>query len=170
MAGLVILGIVLIAVDYYFYSWTSYFQPLGCRYKSLGINRNENKLNENYDLVQIGDEIKLNPTYHLEDLNFVKLYSKERLAIFRTFGDIKYKIGFENPEGKFTKVEFGTSQFEDYQKPELPEGETMSTPGYYIRKNIDLMIDEMPLNAAQKDELKGKVKITCVGSLRIDIW
>ncbi len=69
MVGLMVLGLISMAVDYYFYSWTSHIQPFGCKYKSIGVRLDNDKLKQEYNLIQIGEAIKSNPNYKIESWN-----------------------------------------------------------------------------------------------------
>jgi hypothetical protein len=158
IVGLALLSVISVAVDYYFYSWTSFVKPFGCEYKSIGVRKDNDKLEQEYDLVQIGNEIKINPNYTIESW-----YNEKRLFISRMFGDIRYNIHIE----KYTSgnYKFTKSYFSNYNsnspKPSSPHGEKPTTPTHYIKSNIYQMIEEMPLTDAQKDELKSKVQISC---------
>lgn len=127
-------------------------------YKSIYVESSNEQLVQEYDLIQIGNEIKLNP-------NYIDIFSSETgLFASRMFGNVKYNIRIRKGVtslGKFTEVGFSNFNSEFHNNLPSLQGEVKTTPNYYIENNITQMIDEMPLNDAQKKELRGKVKISC---------
>jgi hypothetical protein len=160
IVGLVILSVVAFYIDYYYYSWTSYANPFGCRYKMIKVkrdssNRNNSILEQNYDLLKIGNAVKLDNKYH--DVYF----NAHRLSVSRNFDNIIYSISFgyhTTSTGNYFDVNFSNGN----NTPELDK----TTPDYYILQNIEKMIDEMPLNSEQKEELKSKVTVSCMTDWR----
>ncbi len=177
--SLAVLGVISLAVDYYFYSWTAFIKPFGCEYKSIGTvftigisDDRDRNLEQQYDLIQIGDAIKSNPNYRLVAPRGQEPYNKGSLSVSRMFGDVKYNIRIDKGRtslGEFTKIGFSNPYSEVYNK-DLPFGGEKSTiPNYYIKNNINQMIDEMPLNDDQKKELKEKVQISCSPTSRFSL-
>ena len=165
VVSLVVLGIALSFVNYYVYSWATYFLPFGCEYKSINAKYDDKYLEQEYDLIKIGEQIKLNPNYKLE-----KPPTKSSLTISRMYGDVKYNIGIgkiKTSDGSITKIVFSNFNFDAMNNSRSNRGEKSITPNYYIEKNIYQMIDEMPLDDAQKKELKEKVEIGCKPSVVI---
>ena len=158
--GLVLLGVISIAVDYYYYSWTSFVRPFGCEYKNIRAIYQQEKLEQEYDLSQIAEKLQSDPRS-----NFKIILSGGGLGVSQMFNDVKYVIGFQeynSINGKYTKVNFHNINSDSYNNYSLSrKGEKPTTPDQYIRNNIYQMINEMPLNEAQKDELKSKVQISC---------
>ena len=163
IAGLIILGAASLAIDYYLYSWTSFIKPLGCKHKSIYVEPNNNQLKLEYDMIQIGNEIKTNPNYKIEKPYIaIELYTERSLMVSRMYGDVKYNIWFEKgrtSDGTFTVVNFNNYNSDALNNSSLNKREKPTTPNYSIKKNIYQMIDEMPFNDAQKSELKSKVEI-----------
>ena len=60
--SLVLIGVVAFYVDYYFYSWTSFVNPFGCRCKAI-TGKTTDLLEQTYDLVKIGEDSKLSDKY-----------------------------------------------------------------------------------------------------------
>jgi hypothetical protein len=161
LAVLIVLGIISLAIDYYFYSWTSYVRPFGCEYKSIRVTYGNENLNQEYNLIQIGTEIKSNPNYQFESWN-----NEQRLIVSRLFGEVRYGIAIEKKttsDGQFASVRFWNKSADSAS---VRHGESAVTPDYQIKKNIHQMIDELPLNNDQKKNLEEKVTITCSPSTR----
>jgi hypothetical protein len=155
---LVITSIVAFYVNYYHYSWTSFINPFGCsckeiRVKSVGIGIKNAVLAQQYDLVKLGNETKVNPNYGV-------YYDLRRFSATRNFGEVKYIIRIDyypTSMGNFYEVYYSHDN----------TSEPKTTPSAYIRKNINQMIDEMPLNDEQKIELKSKVTVSCRQTLQL---
>lgn len=170
LIGLVVLGVISLMVDYYFYSWTSFVRPFGCEYKNIRVVYKHEKLEQEYDLTQIKNNIKSNPNYQIELPYSGELQNESTLKISRMFGNVKYNIGLwkhTRPDEKFTRVEFDNFGSDFRNNAPSPTGEQPSTPNHYIENNIYQMIDEMPLTDAQKSELKAKVQIGCSPKTKI---
>lgn len=156
LIALVAFCVLSLVIDYYFYSWTSHIRPFGCEYKSIKVAYGNEKLTQEYNLIQIGAEIKANPNYQFESWN-----NEQRLIVSRLFGDVRYGIAIEKKttsDGQFASVRFWNKSAEPVS---VRHGESAVTPDYQIRKNIHQMIDELPLNMDQKKDLEEKVTITC---------
>ncbi|HQU92995.1 MAG TPA: hypothetical protein PLK77_11895 [Pyrinomonadaceae bacterium] len=148
---LALLFVASLAVNYYYYSWTSFVQPFGCRAKVIfGTKAGRSILVQEYDLQAIGEEIQRNPNYSLDGAP-----NKLRLITSRYFGDLKYEIRFErlSPPDKI-ELSFLTWSLRD-------SGEVPTTPNYEIYRRAYLMIDEMPLNEVQKKEIKDSIYVVC---------
>ncbi len=168
--SLILLSVVSIAVNYYLYSWTSFVRPFGCEHKNIRAIYQQERLEQDYDLIQIGNNIKSNPSYKFEFPDTGNPFGENWLEISRMFGNVKYKVRFEkhtNSSKKYTKIEFSNLNFDYSQKITFPNGEKPTTPNRYIENNIYQMIDEMPLSDAQKNELKSKVIIACSPTVKI---
>lgn len=164
IASLILLGIALSLLNYYFYSWTSFVQPFGCEYKYIHATNKQDKLEQKYDLRQIASKLRSNP-----QPKFEVHFSNGSLGVSRKLGNVKYNIGFQkhnSSSGKFTKIDFHNFNFELNNKPS-PKGEPLTTPNYHIKSNIFQMINEMPLNDIQKKELKEKVQISCSSEAKL---
>lgn len=157
--GLVLFGVIAFYVDYYFYSWTSFVHPFGCNYKQIRVksvpDKKNNILEQNYDLIKIGNLIESDAKY---DKTY---YNAGRVFASRKFDDIVYGI----------RIDYHNFSTENYFNVEFSNGNNTpqlgkTTPDYYIKRNINKMIDEMPLNDEQKSEIKNKVTVGC----RNDNW
>lgn len=156
--AIVVISIVSLAIDYYLYSWTSFIRPFGCESKRITATEPKDLLNQDYDLAKIWEGLETNSNYRLESW-----HDERRLFISRTFGNIKYHIHFENYiSGGSAKrrVTFLTKNADGKL------GEDPTTPNYQIFRRVYLMIDEMPLNPYQKDELKRNIRIACSSTMR----
>jgi hypothetical protein len=142
---LIITSIAALFINYYFYSWTSFINPFGCSCKEIAPK--ETMLEQEYDLIKIGESTKLDTRYNTA-------YRSSRFSTSRSFADVKYtiRIDYRPPStGNYYEVYFSNGN----------TSELKTTPNAYIRRNINQMIDEMPLNDEQKTELKSKVRIDC---------
>ncbi len=147
---LAIAFIAALAINYYYYSWTSFIQPFGCRSKIMGAKATRFALKQEYDLQAIGEEIQQNPNYRLEGIP-----NKSYLIVSRLFGDLKYQIRLHRLSlpGEM-ELSFPTWSSKT-------SGEDPTTPDYEVYSRAYLMIDEMPLNDFQKKELKNSFRVTC---------
>ena len=151
--GLVLLGAVAFYVNYYYYSWTSFVHPFGCRCKQI-TGKNTNRLEQTYDLVKIGEQAKSSDKYESV------YYNQRRVSATRVYGSVKYIVRIDyytTSTGNFFELSVGHGYTE----------EPKTTPNYYIQQNINQMIDEMPLSNEQKEDLKGKVTVDCRQELTI---
>ncbi len=168
LSTIVLLGAVSLVIDYYFYSWTSYLRPFGCKYKNIATSESGGNLENSFDLIQIGQMLSSNPNYSLGHPRLQKPYSSEQLEVTRRFGDVLYKIIFQNTQSG-AKVRFNIVSTYVNQPSASAFGEAPSVPDHYIKVNIHQMINEMPLNDVQKEELKRSVTVKCNMDIRIDI-
>jgi hypothetical protein len=163
IVGLVLLGVIAFYVDYYYYSWTSFVQPFGCRYKEIGYS--EVSLEQKYDLLELAENMNSNPKYNLH----YDSVTKSSLSVSRIFNDVSYTIQFSSynlPGRGYNKVSFSNTLTIDIDTSSIKQSETSITPNYYIIKNISRMIDEMPLTDIQKEELKNNVVVRCWSGVR----
>jgi hypothetical protein len=150
IVSFVLLGVVAFYVDYYFYSWTSFVNPFGCRCKQIRVkhvpDKKNNILEQNYDLVKIGKAVE-------SDGNYKEFYfDLMRLSVSRKFSNVTYNIRIDQHKasiGSYLDIYFSN----DYTDK--------TTPNYFIQQNINQMIDELPLSSEQKEELKSKVTVSC---------
>ncbi len=161
--SLVLLGVVVFYVDYYYYSWTSFVQPFGCRYKEIGYS--EMSLEQKYNLSELAENISSKPNYNLH----YDPVTKSGLSVSRIFNNVSYTIQFSsyNLLGVgYNKVSFSNTLTTDIDISNVKQNEVYTTPNYYILQNINQMIDEMPLDDSQKSELKSKVTVRCWSGIR----
>jgi hypothetical protein len=150
--GLVLLGVIAFYVDYYYYSFASYTQPFGCRFKEIAPV--EVVLKENYDLVKIGEAINSDSKYEKVYFNIGRVFAS------RKFEGVLYSIRVDFfPAGNHFTASFSNGN-------ETPR-EPSTKPDLCIRNNIEQMIEEMPFSIEQKAELKSKVEVRCSPSVRI---
>jgi hypothetical protein len=161
---LMIIGVILSAINYYYFAWTGYINPFAGTYKTItsisGSGRE--KLNQEYDLGQIYIDLRDNPNYSS------KFLWKKTLIISRKFDNVEYIVEIEqyvSSEGEITNVGFNNFNHNYEISNKLHDGELPSTPDYYIEQNISQMINEMPINTEQKKELQSKVKVISATNL-----
>ncbi len=121
--------------------------------KNFSFKKYRYEADQDYDLVQIGTLLKANSNYTVgNDL------SESSLSVTREFNNVNYSLGFQKnpPAGEcYIGISNGSQQSSRMLRPyELP-----TVPDYRILNNAYQMIDEMPLNDAQKTELKSSVRI-----------
>ncbi len=159
--GFILLIISLGLINYYVYCWTSYLPFVGEDYKTIEFvyeKQNDpfhnHEVLESYDLVQIGTQLKSNPNYRVGDI-----LDDHTLFVARNFKDVSYSIYIGKTERTAKHLTVGFDHFINQHQPEKSKSELGTAPDYYIYKNINQMIDEMPLSNAQKIELKSGVRI-----------
>jgi hypothetical protein len=151
---LVITSIVAFYVNYYHYSWTSFINPFGCSCKEIGVRYDKKVLDQTYDLEKIYEIIKSDEKYE------ETFYNGYLFKVARNFDNVLYGLSFSS---------YKTST-ESYYKITISNGvqsHTKTTPNNLLRKNINQMIDEMPLNDAQKEDLKSKVTVGCRSTIQL---
>lgn len=145
---LVITGVVALFINYYFYSWTSFINPFGCSCKEIGVRYDKKNLDQQYDLEKIYQLVKSDEKYE------ETFYNGYLFKVSRTFDNVLYGVAFSS-----YKTSSGNNYKITIANP--PQSHTKTTPNALLRKNINQMIDEMPLNNEQKEELKSKVTVGC---------
>lgn len=163
--ALIITGIILSAINYYYFDWTSYINPFEGTYKTIATisGSGQEKLSQEYDLFQINHDLQKRNNYNS---NF---YHESYLVISRNYKQVEYIIRLEklkSASGTFTHIDYNIRNLEYGVSHKLANGELPSTPNYYIKQNISQMINEMPINIEQKEELQSKVKVISATSLR----
>lgn len=156
LAVLVVLGIISLAIDYYFYSLTSYFKLFGCQCNTIRVEPKNENLVQEYDLLQIGNRLRSNLHYRFHAPSEIYPYSERSLSVSREFSDVRYVIGLakgRTADGNYTRLRFWNGHTER-SKHLSYSGEAPTTPNYYIESNVNLMIDDMKLNEDQKNELR----------------
>jgi hypothetical protein len=156
VVSLVLLGVVAFYVDYYYYSWTSFIQPFGCEYKSIGPSGVT--LEQVYDLDVLVEKLRPDSNYLVNHKN------KYSLTVSRIFRNVNYTIhfsGHNSEKGVYYDLSYSNGHFNLNSNEGTKQNEVYTTPDYYILQNINQMIDEMPLTDIQKQELKNKVTVRC---------
>lgn len=169
IAVLFILGLSSLAVDRYLYSWTSYLRPFGCEHKSVNVAYGNERLREQYDLIEIGNTLRTDPDYQIESPFDKEQFTEGSLNISRVFGSVKYRVGLgKHISGgeHYFSVRFSNYTYDTKNRNGSRHGESSTTPNHRIEQNMYMMINEMPLNDIQKTELKEKVTITCSPTTR----
>jgi hypothetical protein len=82
--------------------------------------------------------------------------------VSRKFGNINYRISFQNSPGSYEGFNLNTST--DNEKYSFPSvaGEKCTVPDYALKNNILTMIDDLPFTDSQKDEMKDYVTVASV--------
>jgi hypothetical protein len=158
--GLVLLSVVAFYVDYYYYSWTSYANPFGCKCKQITV-KTTNILEKKYNLSKIHEEIEADSRYSSK-----LLLSGSYIKITRIFSNVNYSLQVEQFSNLF-KVDFMNGGIIENTSSTEYTSETQTTPDYYIKQNINQMIAEMPLSDEQKEDLKSKVTVRCKNDMKI---
>ena len=163
---IVLFGIIAFCVDYYYYSWTSFVQPFGCRYKKIGPNKA--KLYEIYDLNEIYYAIKADSNYEVN-----LLLEGKYLKLTRVFNEIIYQIEISNyttSNGTHTEVIFSNNSNRFDLESNLIKLLPKTTANYYISQNINTMIEGFAFSENQKKELKQNVVIICEPTATLGNW
>jgi hypothetical protein len=130
---------------------------LPCEYKSISVptdNAANQKLIYSYDLKQIASTMRQEFAYEVSDH-----YNGDGIVVSRTFGGVKYNIVFEN-RGGASSFNLNTYNFKGYPgRGTVAWGEKCTKPNYLIKRNVYRMIDDLPLDAQQKAELKKYVVV-----------
>lgn len=128
-----------------------------CKYKSIAVptdNGSNQKLGQLYDLKRLVSVMRANPDYEVNDH-----YNGDGVIVSRIFNGVKYNIVFENRNG-VSEFNLDTNNIKGYPNGTMAWGEKCSTPNRLIKRNVYRIIDDLPLNAQQKSELKQYVRVT----------
>lgn len=151
--------LILFFVNRYFYSWTGLISSkIGlCRHKTvsvLGDNGYPKRMSFRFEPQSIAREMAKNKNYKVNGN-----YNGGGAVVSRNFDGVIYKLYFENRGGSFEGFNLGTSL--DDPRFDFPTfgGEKCTMPSNTLRKNVFVMIDDLPLTQEQKNELKDSVWI-----------
>ena len=172
MLSLVLLGLVLIiailfVVNRYIYSWTGLISSKVdlCRYKSvsvLGENGYPKQMSFRFETQYIAGEMSKNDKYMANNN-----YNGGGAVVSRNFDGVIYELYFQNRGENYEGFNLGTSL--DDPKYTFPAvgGEKCTTPSYFLKKNVFIMINDLPLTIEQKEELKKNVWVVHVSTLKL---
>lgn len=158
LIGFAISIVLLLVINLFVFSWTGLVSSkLGlCEYKSIGVpasNGYNKQLNRSYNIPQIASVIRMNRDYEVNNH-----HSGDRLVISRSFNGVKYNIVFENKNGR-SEFNLNTYNFDGYPTGSAADGERCTVPSYFMKRNVFLMIDDLPLDNLQQAELKQYVRV-----------
>ena len=80
------------------------------------------------------------------------------MVISRSFNGVKYNLIFENKNGR-SEFNLNTYNFDGYPTGSVGDGERCTVPSYFMKRNVFLMIDDLPLDNLQQAELKQYVRV-----------
>jgi hypothetical protein len=166
LIGSIITLIALIVINRYVFSFTGVLLSAInlCKYKSIGVgvaNGHNKKLSYRIDFVLFASSLRPNGNYELiQNENY-------RLQISRRFNGVKYNMVFENPVNSASEFNLSTYNSLGYPGGSIVGGERCTMPGYWIERNVYLMIKDLPLSDSQKAELRENVVVAPEGNLRI---
>ncbi len=87
-------------------------------------------------------------------------FNGDGIIVSRSFGVVKYNIVFENHDGA-SGFNLNTYNFKGYPgRGTVAWGEKCTTPSYLIKRKVNRIIEDLPLDAQQKAELKEYVVVT----------
>jgi hypothetical protein len=101
----------------------------------------------------------------------VYTYPDGEVRISRTFDGVKYNIRFVGgsnlsfimADGHPLSFNLDTDKDKNYPHDKAAGGEKCGTPDHLIERNVSRMIEDLPLDARQKAELKGYVAVLTFG-------
>ena len=150
----------LIVVDRYVISLTGY--ALGaaglCKHKSVhvaGYNGYPQELSFVPDFQTIAHELRNKSSYRIDLRDY-------QVTVTRKFNDVEYNLILEKRvrDGVSTGL-FDLNTYPRYAVKDLTfdsrDGEPCATPNAILDANVYAIIDDLPLTAAQKNELQGHV-------------
>jgi len=167
LAGAAVLVVaILFLVNRFVFSWGGLLLSTVnlCKYKSVAVPRGNGantELAQSYQLHEIAAAMKAKGNYDVNE----RASGGQGLVISRIFNGVNYNIIFDT----FKKSEFNlnTYNFRGYSGGLVTGGEKCTTASYSIERKVYQMIDDMPLNSAQRKELKGNVRVINVANFRI---
>jgi hypothetical protein len=159
--------LVLLIINRFIFSWGGLLLSGAslCKYKTISVPTNNGRnqpLAQTYDLHEIARVMKTRDGYEVNDHASGGL----GLVISRTFDAVKYNITFEQ-RGDSYGLNLSTYNFAGYPNGSVDGGERCTAPASRLEKRIFQVIDDMPLNSTQREELKDNVRVINVGNLRL---
>lgn len=154
LLGLGVVGIGLGAIDYYVYSLTGMFMRKFnlCNYKSMSVrteNGAEQLLSFEINPRQIAEIMSEKEEYE------VKLNSGSLTIISRKYNGVRYNIEFQTSSGR---PEFTVNTYRWREDPG-PLGEECSAPSAVVWQRIYQMVDDLPFDDSQKNEIKKCIRV-----------
>ena len=158
LIGVVMSMVLLLVINLFVFSWTGLVSSkVGlCEYKSIGVptpNGYNKQLNQSYNIPQIASVMRMNRAYEVNNQ-----HSGDRLVISRFFNGVKYNIVLEHKSGR-SEFNLNTYNSDGYPNGSVADGERCTVPSYFMKRNVFRMIDDLPLDNLQKDELKQYVRV-----------
>lgn len=154
-----LIGVFLLAIDRYYFSWSSLLR-VGST-KNIRREAGAHKLTEHYDLKKIAENIPTGTGYKAQ------FTGPNRLFIVRNFQGTPYSLvlfRISNTSGSEVTVSFGNFSGDYSIEPNVERGEPKTTPNFLILSNIRKMLDDLPFDPAQKNELLSQVAIVVPSS------
>ena len=155
--SLIIIVLTSILIESYFFSWTGYLSGKAgfCEYKSISVPADSSgvqKTGFEFDTKYIAAEMRKKGIYEVKEGN-------ERFVVIkRKFGDVTYGMMLHGPPSPNQGFIIFTG-LDDNPLVQTPNGESCTTPNRVLRENIYSIIDDLPLNEQQKNEMKGYVQV-----------
>ena len=148
----------LIFINVFLFSWFDLTLSIVglCAYKSIAVptyNAYDKPLSEMYDLRAIASVLRSNRHYSVNTH-----FNGDGLRIARTFGHVEYNITLVNQDGR-TGFNLNNFNLQNHPPGRISEGESCATPNLYIWLKTALMINDLPLGAAQKMEMVRNIRV-----------
>jgi hypothetical protein len=140
-----------------------------CAYKTIGVAHDmynkKQKLSFYYPPTLLVEAVRPKRDYEF----FV--HPDGELRISRTFDGVKYNLRFAGgsnlaflmADGHPLSFNADTDTEKNYPYGRVAVGEKCGTPDHLIERNVSLMIEDLPLDARQKAELRGYVAVLTFG-------
>ena len=140
-----------------------------CAYKSIGIAHDmynkKQKLSFYYPPTRLVEAMRPKRDYE------VFIHPDGEVRISRTFDGVKYNLRFAGgstlsfnlADGHPLSFNVDTDNEKDYPYVRAAGGEKCDTPDDLIERNVSQMIEDLPLDARQKAELRGYVVVLTFG-------
>lgn len=164
---LILTIVILFLINRHFYSWTGLILSKidFCNYKSvsvLGDNGYPKPMSFRFEPQYIAQEMSKNENYEVNNN-----YNGGGAIVSRNFNEVIYQLYFQNRGGSFEGLNLGTRLGDPKYSFLSVGGEKCTTPSYLLKKNVFIMIDDLPLTREQKEELKESVWVVPVSTLRL---
>lgn len=140
-----------------------------CAYKTVGVSHvmynKKQKLSFYYPPRRLVEAMRPKRDYE------VFTHPDGEVRISRTFDGVKYNLRFAGgsnlaflmADGHPLSFNLDTDTEKDYPYGRVAGGEKCGTPDHLIESNVSRMIEDLPLDARQKAELKGYVAVLTFG-------
>ena len=168
LAGAVVLVLsILFLINRFIFSWGGLLLSTVdlCKYKSVAVptgNGTNQQLAQSYQLHEIAAVMKAKGNYEVNE----RASGGQGLVISRTFNGVNYNIVFDTFKN-VSEFNLNTYNFRGYSGGLVTGGEKCTTASYRIEKKVYRMIDDMPLNSAQRTELKENVRVINATNIRL---
>jgi hypothetical protein len=140
-----------------------------CAFKTVGVAHDmynkKQKLSFYYPPARLVEAIRPKRNYE------VFIHPDGEVRISRTFDGVKYNLrfvggstlAFNMADGHPLSFNLDTDNEKNYPYGKVAGGENCGTPDDLIERNVSQMIEDLPLDARQKAELKGYVAVLTFG-------